>query len=183
MTWPVRAASYNASTSATLRRPSRPSQAGRLRSASAATKSSTTRRCGVASATTAVDALLVALVNVYWLDSPSGRLGFKGLQQWTEPGFARAFTSWIAWVLVAVTLVFGVAACVRWRAASPFRYTGAILAVVGAFMAVVAVLLLAYQTDDDSFHVARNYSVGPYLEVLGLLIAALGTAAGTGRRG
>ena len=86
-------------------------------------------------------------------------------------------------MLVAITLAGGVAACVRWRWASTFRYTGAIVGVAGAFMAVSAVLLLAYQTDDESFHVARYYSVGPYLEVLGLLIAAVGTAAGTGRRG
>lgn len=126
---------------------------------------------------------LVALVNAYWLDSPSGRLGFHGLAGWAEPGFAHAFVSWIAWLLLAVTLVFGVAACIRWPGAGVFRYLGALIGVAGAFLAVAAVLVIAYQTDDNSFHVARNYAIGPYLEVLGLLTTALGTAAGTGRRG
>jgi hypothetical protein len=43
--------------------------------------------------------------------------------------------------------------------------------------------LLAYQAQDPSFHEVRNYAVGVYLAVLGLLATALGTAAGTGRRG
>ena len=118
-----------------------------------------------------------------WLDSPSGRLGFEGFKDWAQPGYAQAFVSWIAWVLLGVTLVFGIAACVRWNGASMFRYLGAVLGVAGAFMTVGAVLLIAYQTDDDSFHVARNYAAGAYLAVLGLLASALGAAAGTGRRG
>jgi hypothetical protein len=126
---------------------------------------------------------LIALADSIWLDSPSGRLGFTGLQLWAQPGYVAAYTSWVAWLLVAGTTAFGVAACVRWKGARVFRYLGAILGVAGAFMTVGAVLLLAYQTDDNSFHVARNYSVGVYLVVLGLLASALGAAAGTGRRG
>jgi hypothetical protein len=126
---------------------------------------------------------LVALVDAAWLDSPSGRVSFTGLVEWTVPGFAYVFTAWLAWLLVAVTVGAGVAACVRWRGAAVFRYTGALIGVAGAIMAVAAVLLLAYQTDDPSFHVARNYGPGLYLETLGLLAAGLGAAAGTGRRG
>jgi hypothetical protein len=126
---------------------------------------------------------LVALVNATWIDSPSGRLSFRGLRQWTDPGYAQAFVSWIAWVLLAVTLTFGVAACIRWRGATVFRYLGAITAVAGALMTVAAILLLAYQARDGAFQVARNYAVGVYLAVLGLLATGLGTAAGTGRRG
>ena len=125
----------------------------------------------------------IALADSTWLDSPSGRLGFEGFKDWAQPGYAQAFVSWIAWVLLGMTLVFGIAACVRWNGASMFRYLGAVLGVAGAFMTVGAVLLIAYQTDDDSFHVARNYADGVYLAVLGLLASALGAAAGTGRRG
>jgi hypothetical protein len=125
----------------------------------------------------------VALADSIWLDSPTGRLGFEGFKDWAQPGFAQAFVSWVAWVLLGVTLVFGIAACVRWNGASMFRYLGAVFGVAGAFMTVGAVLLIAYQTDDNSFHVARNYAAGPYLAVLGLLASALGAAAGTGRRG
>jgi hypothetical protein len=126
---------------------------------------------------------LIAFADSAWIDSPSGRLTFRGLSEWTEPGYAQAFVSWIAWVLVAVSLAFGVAACIRWRGAGVFRYTGALLSVAGAVMTVAAVLVLAYQAKDHSFQVARNYGVGAYLAVLGLLATALGTAAGTGRRG
>lgn len=126
---------------------------------------------------------LVAFANSAWIESPSGRLSFSGLSEWTEPGYAQAFVSWIGWVLVALTFGFGVAACVRWRGASIFRYSGAVLGVAGAMMTVAAVLVLAYQAHDHSFKVARDYGSGVYLAVLGLLATALGTAAGTGRRG
>jgi hypothetical protein len=130
-----------------------------------------------------VIAQLVSLADAAWIDSPSGRLTFRGLREWTEPGYAQAFVSWIAWLLLAVTLVFGIAACIRWRGASTFRYVGALIGVAGSAMTVAAVLLLAYQAQDDSFQVARNYAAGVYLAVVGLLVTALGTAAGCGRRG
>jgi hypothetical protein len=126
---------------------------------------------------------LVALVDALWVQSPSGRLSFDGLLEWTVPGFAHFFFSWVAWLLLGVTLGCGIAACLRWPGASFFRYFGAIISVAGAIAAVAAVLQLVYQTSDPTFHVARNWTVGPYLEVLGLLAVALGTAAGTGRRG
>ena len=126
---------------------------------------------------------LVALAGSTWFDNPSGRLGFTGMREWSRPGYAQMFFGWIGWLLVAVTAIVGIAACVHWSAAGVFRYLGAVMGVLGAFATVGAVLLLAYQTHDDSFHVARNYSAGPYLAVLGLLACALGAAAGTGRRG
>jgi small-conductance mechanosensitive channel len=126
---------------------------------------------------------LVALAHAVWLSSASGRLGFAGLREWAAPGYAQAFVRWVAWVLLAVTVGFGIAACLRWRGASVFRYVGALLGVAGAVMTVAAVLVIAYQTSDRSFHVARNYAIGVYLSVLGLLACALGAAGGTGRRG
>ncbi|HEY7010241.1 MAG TPA: hypothetical protein VH395_14930 [Jatrophihabitantaceae bacterium] len=128
-------------------------------------------------------AQFVALVHAVWLSSASGRLGFTGLREWAAPGYAQAFVSWIAWLLLAITVAFGIAACLRWRGASTFRYLGALLSVAGAVMTVAAVLVIAYQTSDRSFHVARNYALGVYLAVLGLLACALGAAGGTGRRG
>jgi hypothetical protein len=126
---------------------------------------------------------IVALVHSVWLSSASGRLGFTGLRTWAEPGYAKAFVTWIAWLLLAATVAFGIAACLRWPGASVFRYAGAFAGVVGAFLTVAALLVIAYQTPDRSFHVARNYAVGVYLAVLGLLACALGSAGGTGRRG
>lgn len=126
---------------------------------------------------------LIALASSTWFGNPSGRLGFTGMREWSQPGYAQMFFGWIGWLLVAVSGIVGAAACVHWSAAGVFRYLGAVIGVLGAFATVGAVLLLAYQTHDDSFHVARNYSAGPYLAVLGLLACALGAAAGTGRRG
>ena len=123
MTWPVRAASYNASTSATLRRPSRPSQAGRLRSASAATKSSTTRRCGVASATTAVDAAYSARSLVRGRRAPAierstdeGDLGpyriYQSRYASTEGWFAEgAIVTWDALLSSALNAAYAFLAC------------------------------------------------------------------------
>jgi hypothetical protein len=125
----------------------------------------------------------IAFARATWLTSATGHLGFTGLRDWAQPGYAHDFVAWIAWVLLGVTTLFGVIACIRWNGASIFRYTGAVIAIVGALMTLGAVLLIAYQTDDPSFHVARNYAVGIYLAVLGLLASALGAAAGTGRRG
>jgi hypothetical protein len=125
---------------------------------------------------------LVAFAGSAWIDSPSGRLSFRGLSEWTEPGYAQAFVAWVGWVLVAVSFACGVAACIHWRGAGIFRYGGALVGVAAAVMTVAAVLVLAYQAHDHSFKVARNYGSGVYLAVLGLLAMALGSAAGTGRR-
>ncbi len=71
-----------------------------------------------------------------WLDSPSGRLGFEGLKEWAQPGYAQAFVSWIAWVLLGVT------ARVRRRRVHALErgehvpLPGAVLGVAGAFMTV-----------------------------------------------
>jgi hypothetical protein len=126
---------------------------------------------------------MVAIASSIWLSTPAGRLAFSGMREWAQPGFAHAFFSWFALTLVAVTTVFGVLACLHWRWAPVFRYLGALLGVAGVFLTVGAVLLLAYQSHNETFHLARNYSVGPYLALLGLFVGALGAAGGTGHRG
>lgn len=128
-------------------------------------------------------AQLVALVTATWFSSAGGRLGFTGLAAWAQPGYGRAFVDWIAWLLVAVSAGCAGAACARWRGAATFRYVGALVCVAAAFLTVASVLVIAHQARDNSFRIARNYSLGVYLDVLGLLVTALGAAAGTGRRG
>lgn len=126
---------------------------------------------------------LIAIANATWLSTSSGRLVFTGMHEWAKPGYAAAYFSWLAIVLVVLTAAFGALACWHWRAAGVFRYIGAVLGVLGIFMSVGAVLVLAYQTDNEAFHIVRNYSAGIYFAVIGLLLTALGAAGGSGRRG
>jgi amino acid transporter len=126
---------------------------------------------------------MVAVADSVWVTSPRGRLAFSGMREWAKPGYAQVYFSWLALVLVAVTAVFGVVACLHWRGARVFRYLGALLGVAGILLTVGAVLLLAYQSDNETFHLARNYSAGVYIALLGLFASALGAAGGTGHRG
>jgi hypothetical protein len=126
---------------------------------------------------------MVAIADAVWVTSPAGRLAFSGMREWAQPGYASAFFSWLALLLVAVTTVFGVLACLHWRGAKVFRYLGALVGVLGMFLTVGAVLLLAYQSHTETFRLARNYAAGVYIALLGLFAGALGAAGGTGRRG
>jgi hypothetical protein len=125
---------------------------------------------------------LVALVGSPWFSAigtggDQVRLGFGDFAPLTQRGLAFMYFTWGAWVIFLLSLGLGVAACVRWRGAGYFRVFGALVGVAGAFTTVAAVLVFAYQTSDDAFHVASNYGVGIYLAVLGLLASALGSAA------
>ena len=130
---------------------------------------------------------VISYAGAAWLDStgnpdiPAGqgvRLGFGDFSDRTQRGFAHIYFVWGAWLLFALMLSIGVAGCIRWRWARVFRVAGTLLGVIGAVAVVAGVLVFVYQTKDDLFHVARNYAVGPYLAVLGLLASAFGAAAG-----
>ncbi len=125
---------------------------------------------------------LVALVGSQWFTAigPGGepvRMGFGDFGPLTQRGLAYMYFNWGAWVILTLALVLGAAACIRWRGAGYFRVAGALVCVAGAFTSVAAVLVFAYQTNNDAFHIASNYGVGVYLTVLGLLACALGSAA------
>jgi len=62
-----------------------------------------------------------------------------------------------------------------------FRVVGAVFATAAAFAPIAALLVFAYQSDNDTFHVVRDYALGVYLAVLGTMATALGTAAGGAR--
>lgn len=126
---------------------------------------------------------LIAVSGATWVTSKSGHLAFSGMREWSQHGYPQAYFSWVGLTLVAVTSVLGVAACLHWAGARWFRYLGAVVGIAGAFLTVAAVLVLARQSDNDLFRVARNYSAGIYLALLGLLASALGAAGGTGHRG
>lgn len=127
---------------------------------------------------------LIALLKVPWLDGAteshpaSVRLGFSWFTERTQRGFAHVYFAWGAWLLFALVLAFGIAACIRWRGGRVFRILGALLGVIGAFATIGGVLVFAYQTKDEVFHIAGNYSEGVYLAMLGLLASAFGAAAG-----
>jgi hypothetical protein len=125
---------------------------------------------------------LLALVSVTWIKGTVGKVSveftFADFMPRAERGLAYIYFSWGAWVLLALSVALGVAACVRWSAARQFRIAGALLGVLGAVVAICAVLVFAYQSHLEALHVARNYTLGLYLEVLGLLATAFGAAAG-----
>lgn len=130
-------------------------------------------------------AQLVAIVALtWWQGTVHGRtvsMQFAdfGPQAWR--GFAYIYFSWGAWLIAGLTLGLGIAGCVRWSGAHAFRVCGALIAVVAAFAPIAALLVFAYQSDSDLFHVLRDYSIGPYLAVLGTMATAFGVAAGSAR--
>lgn len=128
---------------------------------------------------------LVAIMAATWWQATVGqhtlRLGFADFAPRTARGFAFMYFSWGAWLVVGVTLGLGAASCVRWRGAHAFRIVGALFGVVAALAPIAALLVFAYQTQSDVFHVVRSYAIGPYLAVLGTLATAFGAAAGSAR--
>jgi hypothetical protein len=124
----------------------------------------------------------VAILGAPWLkttvDQVTVRYGFGDFNARTQRGLAYMYFAYGAWVLLALSLILGVAACLRWRRAQVFRYVGAIFSVLAAFVSIGAVVTFAYQSHNPVFHVAGNYAIGIYLATLGLLASAIGTAAG-----
>lgn len=124
----------------------------------------------------------IAILGAPWLkatvDNVEVRYDFGDFGARTQRGLAYVYFAYGAWVLVAFSLILGVAACVRWHRAHVFRYVGAIFSVLAAFVSIGAVVTFARQSHNPVFHVAGNYAVGIYLATLGLLACALGTAAG-----
>jgi hypothetical protein len=129
----------------------------------------------------------VAILGAPWLqttvDQVDVRYDFGDFNARTQRGPAYMYFAYGAWILLAFSLILGIAACLRWRRAQVFRYVGAIFSVLAAFVSVGAVVTFAYQSHNPVFKVAGNYAIGIYLATLGLLASALGTAAGgvTGR--
>lgn len=127
---------------------------------------------------------LVALLSAEWLDGTSDsdrtqvRYGFGDFADRTGRGYAHIYFAWGAWLLLALMLGCGVAACIRWRGGRTFRIVGGLLGVFGAFATIAGVLVFAYQTDVEIFHLAGNYAEGVYLAMLGLVASAIGAAAG-----
>jgi hypothetical protein len=128
---------------------------------------------------------IVALTSAtWWRATVSGQaqsLHFRDFGPLSSRGFAYMYFSWGAWLVVGLTLGLGAASCLRWRGAHPFRIVGAMFAVAAAFAPIAALLVFAYQSNADEFHVVRDYALGPYLAVLGTMATALGIAAGSAR--
>lgn len=128
---------------------------------------------------------LIALVAAPWwratVDGSQVRLGFADFAPQTWRGFAHIYFDWGAWLILGLTLGLGVAGCVHWRGAHAFRVVGAVFGAGAAFAPIAALLVFAYQAENEMFHVVRDYGVGVYLAVLGTMATALGTAAGGAR--
>src|SRR6476659_5613908 len=83
-----------------------------------------------------VIAQVVALVSSTWWRADIGdetvsmRFADFGPKAWR--GFAYMYFSWGAWLIVGLTLGFGIASCVRWRGAHAFRVLGALFGVAAA---------------------------------------------------
>ena len=132
-----------------------------------------------------VVAQVVALLALtWWQGTVHGRqltMQFADFGPRTWRGFAFVYFSWGAWLIAAVTLGLGLAGCLRWRGARAFRIAGAVFGVLAAFAPIAALLVFAYQSDSETFHVVRDYGVGPYIAVLGTMATAFGAAAGSAR--
>jgi hypothetical protein len=132
-----------------------------------------------------VVAQVVSLVSLtWWQGTVHGRdisMRFEDFGPRAWRGFAFMYFSWGAWLIAGVTLGLGVAGCIRWSGARVFRIAGAVFAVIAALAPIAALLVFAYQSDSDMFHVVRDYAIGPYIAVLGTMATAFGVVAGSAR--
>jgi hypothetical protein len=128
---------------------------------------------------------VIAIVSATWWQAKIGgqevSLRFADFGPRASRGFAFMYFSWGAWLVAGLTLGLGIAGCVRWQGAHAFRVLAALFAVLVALAPIVALLVFAYQAPEGPFEVVRDYSLGPYLAVLGTLATALGAAAGSAR--
>ncbi len=128
---------------------------------------------------------LVAIVGSTWWEATvsAQRLGmtFSDFGPRSVRGFAFMYFTWGAWLIAGLTLALGAAACVRWRAAHAFRIVAALFGVFASVAPVGALIVFAYQSDSDLFQVVRDYTIGPYLAVLGTLATAFGAVAASAR--
>ena len=128
---------------------------------------------------------LIAIISAnWWTGTVSGQrvaMRFSDFAPRSWRGFAFIYFTWGAWLIAGLTLALGLAACVRWRGAHPFRIVAAMFGVVASVAPIVALIVFAYQSQTDLFHVVRDYAIGPYLAVLGTMATALGAAAGSAR--
>jgi hypothetical protein len=130
-------------------------------------------------------AQLIALASATWWEASSGathvRFGFADFGPHTSRGFAYMYFSWGAWLIAGLTLVLGLASCMRWVGAHAFRIVATVFGVAACVAPIAALLVFAYQSGSDQFHVVRDYGLGPYLAVLGTIATAIGAAAGSAR--
>ncbi len=128
---------------------------------------------------------LVAIINATWWNATvSGQwvaMRFSDFAPRSWRGFAFMYFTWGAWLIAGLTLGLGAASCVRWRGAHAFRIVAAVFGVVASIAPIVALIVFAYQSQSDVFHVVRDYAIGPYLAVLGTMATALGAVAGSAR--
>jgi hypothetical protein len=127
----------------------------------------------------------VAILSATWWQATVGkqdvRFGFADFGPRAYRGFAFMYFGWGAWLIAGLTLGLGFASCVRWRAAHAFRIVAALFGVAASIAPIAALLVFAFQADSDVFQVVRDYTLGPYLAVLGTLATAFGAAAGSAR--
>lgn len=131
-------------------------------------------------------AQLVALTGSRWVAGSTSHGGTSALRfsdfgPAAHRGFAYMYFTWGAWVLLAATLGLGVAACLSWAGAGVSRALGTLVGGLAAFAPPAALVVYAHQSSSPVLQLARNYGVGPYLATLGVVLAALGAAAGCPR--
>ncbi|MGH8860448.1 MAG: hypothetical protein ACRDVG_04300 [Jatrophihabitantaceae bacterium] len=128
---------------------------------------------------------VIALAFATWWQATAGtqhvRLAFADFAPRSWRGFAYVYFSWGAWLIVGLTVGLGIAGCAHWRGARPFRVVAALVGVAASFAPIAALLVFAYQSHSDAFHVVRDYGIGAYLAALGTMATAFGAAAGGAR--
>jgi len=128
---------------------------------------------------------LIAITVANWWDATVAKrpvsMQFADFGPRSVRGFAFMYFSWGAWLIAGLTLGLGLVACVRWRGAHAFRIVAVFLGVTASVAPIVALVVFAYQSETDLFQVVRDYTVGPYLAVLGTLATAFGAIAGSAR--
>lgn len=130
--------------------------------------------------------VLLSFRFLHWYQVPagvdsSGDVTFSKLRtsadQLRGAGVTTAYFHWLAWVLLVVAILVGVAANLPTRAADALRVGGFLVGVVGAAGTYYA-LAQHFDATGSANGVLHNSTWGLWAALLGFLVTAVGAALG-----
>jgi hypothetical protein len=139
---------------------------------------------GAAVALVGAALVVVAFTAVNWYNHLPFRSHLDDLRKIADhsdvvTGVAKAYFTWLGWVLLAAAVVATLVAVLPNPAANAFRALGLIIGLAGAGLAFWAI---KFDSDTGYSQFIKHARAGFYLTVGGFLLLAIGAAFGPGRR-
>ncbi len=127
--------------------------------------------------------LMVAFTAVDWVSQSGNHATFPDIRRAmtraaNPPALPHGYFIWLAWVLLAAVVVFGIAGALPTPAHPALRIFGASVGIAGIVLTYLAYYKLTGLGFDRSL---QGASVGPYLAAGGFLVAAIGASIGPHR--